>query len=190
MNAEDEKLSQAAAGDEPGIPTRFPLGRSSQVGEGSLSGARHLPGRIDSTISLVPGGRPIFEEPFLNLLQRRLALQKSANSVIAGTTSDQIVKPDICSGWIAAAARVADRSQILENGLLALSTHVVASELQDPVIVQDSLKRYEKTIGALRTTIRSGYVTQAPKADIECIMLTSMACAKYEQAAASEQFFG
>ncbi|KAI4105073.1 MAG: hypothetical protein L6R37_002961 [Teloschistes peruensis] len=143
----------AAADDESGTLSRLSLNRPD----------RQLPSRIDNTVSLIPGGRPIFEEPFLNILLQRLVLQRPATSVNT-----------------VAATRLAKRSPILENGLLALSTHVVASELQDAVIVQDGLKRYERTIGALRTTIGSGYITQATKSHFESIMLTSMACAKYE----------
>ncbi|KAL8636431.1 MAG: hypothetical protein Q9228_006172, partial [Teloschistes exilis] len=159
MNAENPghgrhiNASEAAADDESGTLSRLSLNRP----------ARQLPSRIDNTISLIPGGRPIFEEPFLNILLQRLVLQRPATSVNT-----------------VAATRLAERSPILENGLLALSTHVVASELQDAVIVQDGLKRYERTIGALRTTIGSGYITQATKSHFESIMLTSMACAKYE----------
>ncbi|KAL8765895.1 MAG: hypothetical protein Q9194_006429 [Teloschistes cf. exilis] len=177
MNAENPghgrhiNASEAAADDESGTLSRLSLNRP----------ARQLPSRINNTISLIPGGRPIFEEPFLNILLQRLVLQRPATSVNTGTAAVQKnVKPDICSGWIVAATRLAERSPILENGLLALSTHVVASELQDAVIVQDGLKRYERTIGALRTTIGSGYITQATKSHFESIMLTSMACAKYE----------
>ncbi|KAL9577664.1 MAG: hypothetical protein Q9212_006221 [Teloschistes hypoglaucus] len=173
--------SQPAANDESGTLTRPSQGRPLQPGEEPLSPARQLTSRIDNTISLIPGGRPIFEEPFLNILLQRLVLQKPATLVNTSTAAEpKNVKPDICSGWIVAATRFAERSPILENGLLALSTHVVASELQDAVIVQDGLKRYEGTIGALRTTIGSGYITQATKSDLENIMLTSMACAKYE----------
>lgn len=164
-------LRQSASGPEAGAS-----GRNLLSGTTLLQGQGQL-GQVTSHVSLVPGGRPLFEESFLNILQARLLAGENVTS--------QNGNPNICSGWVTAAiSNVAD-SNLLGIGLLALSSHLVASELQDSAIIQASLERYENTIVSLRTIIKSGNIVQSTGSNIESIMLTSMACAKYE---VSERF--
>ena len=148
--------------------------------EFSDPGDGHQIDQIYSSISLVPGGRPVFEEPFLNVLQTRFLLQCPAVSATPGSLSFSTHHPNVCSAWISAAIHIVGNSSILENGLLALSSHIVAADLSNPGIVEDSRKRYEKTIGALRNIIGSRQFAQATRLHMESLMLTSIACAKYE----------
>ena len=114
-----------------------------------------------------------YKDAFLNVLNDRFYF------------SDQIIEPDsddrpnICSGWMAYARTLA-KDTLLSEVLLALSSALVGADLQDPAITEDSRRRYQKAINGIRRAIESGEPTANHAVIDESLLMTCLACAKYE----------
>ena len=69
---------------------------------------------------------------------------------------------------------------LLSEVLLALSSVLVGADLQDPAITEDSRRRYQIAIGGIRRAIQTGKSTASNTVIDESMLMTCLACAKYE----------
>ena len=121
-----------------------------------------------------PGGQPIFVPAFIDVLQARYYFKLSTSQL------NESQKPNICTGWVAAASRICDQNEILAESLLALSSLVVGSDLQDARIVKDSLARYDRTIQRLRTVLLPEPSSCILAWSSDAVLFSCMACAIFE----------
>ena len=69
---------------------------------------------------------------------------------------------------------------LLSEVLLALSSVLVGADLQDPAITEDSRRRYQKAINGIHRAIETGKSTASNAVIGESMLMTCLACAKYE----------
>ncbi len=111
---------------------------------------------------------------FSDVLQDRFFLPHSA------TRSASLGTPNLCSGWTGSAIPLGERNTLLAEILLALSSALVGSKLQDAVITSDSRARYQRAISGVRRAVEAQMSTAIDEVASEPMLMTCMACAKYE----------
>lgn len=117
---------------------------------------------------------PIYKDAFLNVLNDRFFFSDKAFDLDSHDT------PNICSGWMAYARTLGKDKTLLSEVLLALSSVLVGADLQDPAITEDSRRRYQIAIGGIRRAIQTGKSTASNTVIDESMLMTCLACAKYE----------
>ncbi len=180
LRGSDEATS--ASGSRRGIPSsEAPQGVAQHPQETYLSVQASLapssqtvaiaPGNISSPSCLIPGGQSVYRSSFSDVLQDRFFLPHSA------TSSET---RDLCSGWTGSAILLGERNALLAEILSALSSVLVGSELQDAVITSDSRARYHRAISGVRRAVEDHMSTANDEVASEPMLMTCMACAKYE----------
>lgn len=81
---------------------------------------------------------------------------------------------------MAYARKLGKDKTLLSEILLALSSVLVATDLQDPAIREDSRKRYQIAINGIRRAIQTGKSTAGGTVIDESMLMICLACAKYE----------
>ena len=123
---------------------------------------------------LTRGGEPVYKSAFVNVLYERFLFPDRAFESASHHT------PNICSGWMASACTLGEGNTLLSEVLLALSTVLVGADLQDPTITGHSRTRYHKAINGVRRAVEEKIVTSSHGIASESMLMTCMACAKYE----------
>jgi len=129
---------------------------------------------ISSPSHLIPGGQSVYSSSFSDVLQDRFFLPQSATRLASSGT------PNLCSGWTGSAIPLGERNTLLAEILLALSSVLVGSELQDAAITSDSRARYHRAISGVRRAVEAHMSTAIDEVASEPMLMTCMACAKYE----------
>ena len=129
---------------------------------------------IPAPSSLTARGEPIYKDAFLNVLNDRFFFSDKTFEL------DSYDTPNICSGWMAYARTLGKDKTLLSEVLLALSSVLVGADLQDPAITEDSRRRYQKAINGIHRAIETGQSTASSAVIGESMLMTCLACAKYE----------
>ena len=116
----------------------------------------------------------LYRDAFFSILTDRYFLFGKTFELDAHST------PNICSGWMTYALASGKDRAILSEILLALSSVVVAADLQDPSISEDSRRRYQRAIGGISRAIEAHNSAANNCVISESILMTCLACAKYE----------
>lgn len=132
------------------------------------------PVNISSPSRLIPGGQSVYRSSFSGVLQDRFFFPQSAPQLAYSGT------PKLCSGWTGSAISLGERNTLLAEILLALSSTLVGSELQDAAITSDSRARYHRAISGVRQAVEAHMSTAIDEVASEPMLMTCMACAKYE----------
>ena len=145
----------------------------------ALSCLRQPPIVLSSSIIPAPSrlaarGEPIYKDAFLNVLNDRFFF---SDKTFGPNSHDA---PNICSGWMTYARAMGKDKSLLSEVLLALSSVLVGADLQDPAITEDSRRRYQKAINGIRRAIETSDSTTNNAVVGESMLMTCLACAKYE----------
>lgn len=139
---------------------------------------------ISSPAHLIPGGQSVYRSSFSNVLQDRFFLPHSATHLASASGT-----PNLCSGWTGCAIPLGERNTLLAEILLALSSTLVGSELQDAAITSDSRARYHRAISGVRRAVEAHMSTAIDEVASEPMLMTCMACAKYEVGTSDLQWY-
>ena len=138
-------------------------------------------GNIPDPSRLAVHSEALYKDAFFSILTDRYFLFGKTFELDAHNT------PNICSAWMTYALASGKDRTILSEILLALSSVVVAADLQDSSICEDSHRRYQRAISGISRAIEA-YNSAANSSVIsESMLMTCLACAKYEVSIAARR---
>lgn len=123
----------------------------------------------------------LYKDAFINILSDRFFLPGKTFELDSHNT------PNICSGWMTYALALGKGRTLLSEVLLALSSVVVAADLQDPSISGDGRRRYQRAISGISRAIEAHNSAANSSVISESMLMTCMACAKYEVSIATRR---
>ena len=127
---------------------------------------------IPDASRLIPGGEPIYRTAFMNVLYDRFL--QTEDKETGSYDSNLFV------GWVASLYNLRGDVTLPTDAILALSTALVGADICDPAIIRESRSMYQRTISGIRHVVDRQPLANDGVIAGEGMMLTCMACAKYE----------